>query len=119
MNLSAIARFAVLAAEFAGIAVIVLGSLVLCWHFARALRQGESIGRAYHLLRRNLGRVILLGLEFLVAADIMRTVTTRPSFAELGVLGALVLIRTFLSFALEIEINGKLPWRMDNEAERL
>ncbi len=116
MALKSLVEIVVLAAELAGVAVIVLGALALCLHFARALLRGQQVSEAYRPLRRNLGRVILLGLEFLVAADIVRTVSARPSFQDLGVLGALVVIRTFLSFALEIEINGRLPWKMGSDA---
>jgi hypothetical protein len=57
------------------------------------------------------GRSILLGLEFLVAADIIRTVAVQPSLENVTVLGLIVLIRTFLSFSLEVEIDGRWPWR--------
>jgi uncharacterized membrane protein len=57
------------------------------------------------------GRSILLGLEFLVAADIIRTVAVQPSLQNVAVLGLIVLIRTFLSFSLEVEIDGRWPWR--------
>lgn len=106
----------VIALEGGGIAVIVIGALILLWRFAVGVLRGVPASDAYHLLRRNLGRVILLGLEFLVAADIINTVSVRPSFHDLGVLGLLVVIRTFLSFALEIEINGRLPWKMGSDA---
>ena len=59
----------------------------------------------------SLGRSILLGLEFLVAADIIRTVAVQPSLQNVAVLGLIVLIRTFLSFSLEVEIDGRWPWR--------
>jgi uncharacterized membrane protein len=66
---------------------------------------------AYRQYRGDLGRAILLGLEFLVAADIIGTVAVDPTFRSLGVLGLIVLIRTFLSFALEVEIQGRWPWQ--------
>ncbi len=66
---------------------------------------------AFHRYRANLGRGILLGLEHLVAADIIGTVAVTPSFENLAVLGLIVLIRTFLSFSLEVEIEGHWPWR--------
>jgi uncharacterized membrane protein len=78
------------------------------------LRQGfGALGwaRAFRGYRANLGRGILLGLELLVAADIIGTVAVTPSFQSLGVLGLIVLIRTFLSFSLEIEIEGHWPWQ--------
>lgn len=66
---------------------------------------------AYQRHRGSLGRAILLSLEFLVAADIIGTVAVEPTLHNLGVLGIIVLIRTFLRFALEAEINGHWPWR--------
>jgi uncharacterized membrane protein len=96
--------------EAGGIAVIVLGALVATVVFARRLTVGGGFDAAYHGYRLNLGRAILLGLEFLVAADIIGTVAVEPTFANLGVLGVIVVIRTFLSFSLEVEINGRWPW---------
>ena len=69
-------------------------------------RTDQDIYRRY---RRSLGRSILLGLELLVAADIIRTVAVTPTFESVGVLGLIVLIRTFLSFSLELEITGRWP----------
>jgi uncharacterized membrane protein len=72
------------------------------------LRDGPA---SYHRLRLYLGRSIVLGLELLVAADIINSVAINPSFASVGVLGLIVLVRTFLSWALEVEINGEWPWQ--------
>ncbi len=66
---------------------------------------------AYRRLRLNLGRSIVLGLELLVAADIINSVAINPTFASVGVLGLIVLVRTFLSWSLEVEINGEWPWQ--------
>lgn len=97
--------------EAAGIAVIVLGSAgAAAFYLQRSLRRHDA-REAYHRLRAGLGRAILLGLEFLVAADIIRTVAIQPTFQKLGVLGLLVVIRTFLSFTLEVEIDGHWPWQ--------
>ncbi|MCP9488663.1 MAG: DUF1622 domain-containing protein [Solirubrobacteraceae bacterium MAG38_C4-C5] len=68
---------------------------------------------AFGKYRQGIGRAILLGLEFLVAADIIRTVAVDPTFAGAGVLAIIVFIRTFLSFALELEISGRWPWQRD------
>jgi uncharacterized membrane protein len=65
----------------------------------------------YRLYRQSLGRAILLGLEFLVAGDIIRTVAVSPTFAGVGVLAVIVLVRTFLSFSLEAELDGRPPWQ--------
>jgi uncharacterized membrane protein len=91
-----------------GVGVIVLGVLAATGAAALRLRRGEP---AYQPYRRQIGRSILLGLEFLVAADIIRTVAVEPSFTSVGVLAGIVLIRTFLSFSLELEITGRWPWQ--------
>jgi uncharacterized membrane protein len=96
--------------ELAGVVTIIAGGLVATVHFFAAIRTGE-FDQAYRSYRRNVGRAILLGLELLVAADIIGTVALQPTFRDVGVLAAIVLIRTFLSFSLEIEITGRLPWR--------
>ncbi|WP_457092946.1 DUF1622 domain-containing protein [Microvirga sp. P5_D2] len=72
--------------------------------------QGRSISGAFNLYRSNIGRAIQLGLEFLVAADIINTVAIEPTLESLMILGGIVLIRTFLSFSLEVEIEGRWPW---------
>ena len=68
-------------------------------------------GDRYRLFRQQLGRSILLGLELLVAADIIRTVAVTPTLSSVSVLALIVLIRTFLSFSLELEITGRWPWQ--------
>lgn len=98
------------AIEIGGIAIIVLGllgaSIAVIWQVLR----GRSGPEAFSLYRSNLGRAILLGLEFLVAADIISTVAIEPTLQSLLILGGIVLIRTFLSFSLEVEIEGRWPW---------
>lgn len=92
-----------------GVTVIVVGAFAATVMAALRLgRRGEAVYRPY---RQQLGRSILLGLEFLVAADIIRTVAITPTFTSVGVLAGIVLIRTFLSFALEVEITGRWPWQ--------
>ncbi len=71
---------------------------------------------AYQQFRRRIGRSILLGLEILVAADIIHTVATTPTFQSLGVLGLLILIRTFLSIEIEMELEGRWPWQREAPA---
>ena len=66
---------------------------------------------AYRVYRQQVGKAILLGLEFLVAGDIIRTVAVAPTFAGVGVLAILVVVRTFLSFTLDVELTGKWPWQ--------
>lgn len=105
--------------ELVGIAVIVVGAIIATGGFGRALGRRVDPESAYRLYRRALGRSILLGLEFLVAADIIRTVAIRPTLESLAVLAVIVLIRTFLSFALEVEMDGVWPWdRRRAEARR-
>ncbi len=95
------------AIEAAGVIVIVLGVLVAGFGFLRD--RGEQ--GAYHRLRATLGRAILLGLELLVAADIINTVAIEPTLQSVFVLAGIVAIRTFLSLSLEVEITGRWPWR--------
>lgn len=104
------------AVEFTGIAVILAGILWSALRFAGAVRRGEG-ERAYRALRSNLGRSILLGLELLVAADIINTVAIEPTLTSVAVLAVIVAIRTFLSFSLELEIDGRWPWQR-GEGER-
>lgn len=102
--------------EVVGIAVIVLGAALATALFLHHLYRDRSFNEAYSRYRSNLGRAILLGLELLVAADIIRTVAVEPTFRSLGVLAIIVVIRTFLSFALEVEINGHWPWEAAERA---
>ncbi|HXJ19421.1 MAG TPA: DUF1622 domain-containing protein [Polyangia bacterium] len=93
--------------EAAGTFVMTLGALVA---LVLALRDRESAG-VYKVFRNRLGRAIILGLELLVAADILRTISTQPTILQVGALGGIVLIRTFLSFSLEVELDGRWPWQ--------
>jgi uncharacterized membrane protein len=98
----------------AGVAVIVLGVIAAT---GRALLSAPPPGLdRYMAYRQNLGRAILLGLELLVAGDIIKTVAVAPTLQNMIVLGAIVLIRTFLSFSLELEINGRWPWQQKTPA---
>jgi uncharacterized membrane protein len=97
--------------EAVGIAIIVLGAIVSSLYFLWQLLNGGVLADSYQAYRANLGRGILLGLEFLIAADIIGTVAFEPTLENLGVLAIIVLIRTFLSFTLEVEIQGRWPWQ--------
>lgn len=97
--------------EVGGVIMLVLTAIVATLLLFRDWRRAGSFPAAYKAYRRNLGRGILLGLEFLVIGDIIGTVAVEPSFANLGVLALIVIIRTFLSFSLEVEIEGRLPWK--------
>ena len=103
------------AVEVIGIGIIVIGAI---WSLGRFLRQlGRSDEGAVGRFRTGLGRAILLGLEFLVAADIISTVAIDPTLDSLAVLAGIVLIRTFLSFSLEVEIEGRWPWQRGDRAQ--
>ena len=95
--------------DVAGIVIIVVGAAAASVQYGRRVR-GDGSSDAYSLYRRTLGRAILLGLEFLVAGDIIRTVAISPTFTSVGVLGAIVAIRTFLSVALQVETEARWPW---------
>ncbi len=95
--------------DLAGVAAIVAGAAVASVLAARGLLQRRE--KVYEMYRQQLGRAILLGLELLVAADIIRTVAVTPTFESLGVLAVIVLIRTFLSYSLQLEVTGRLPWQ--------
>ena len=97
--------------ELAGSAIIVYGILSAGIVFLRAVAQGVPRPEAFRQCRSSLGMSILLGLEFLVAADIINTVAIEPTLQSLAVLAGIVLIRTFLSFSLEVEIEGRWPWQ--------
>jgi uncharacterized membrane protein len=97
--------------EVVGVAVLLSGALLAAAVFARRLLRGAGFEVAYHGLRADLGRAILLGLELLVIADIIGTVAIEPSLQNLGVLAVIVAIRTALSFALELEVSGRWPWQ--------
>ena len=96
--------------QVVGIAVLVIGALLAFVLYLKAPRRRDT-PMAYSDLRRDLGKAILVGLELLVAADIISSVAINPTFATVGVLGLIVLIRTFLSWSLEVEVNGRWPWQ--------
>ena len=93
----------------AGVAVIVIGAVIAAG--AAGIRIAHHEAGAYTRFREQLGRTILLGLELLVAADIVRTVATQPTLTNVAVLAIIVLIRTFLSFSLGVELTGRWPWQ--------
>ncbi|MGA9520820.1 MAG: DUF1622 domain-containing protein [Myxococcaceae bacterium] len=96
--------------EGAGVLSMLLGALFALVRAIQVWRK-ESGSDAFRSFRENLGRAILLGLEFLVAADIVRTVVEAPTLLNVSVLGLIVVIRTFLSFTLQVELEGVWPWR--------
>ena len=96
--------------EWAGIGIIVVGAVVTCWVAAASYR-ASGPATAYVASRRTFGRALLLGLEVLVAADLIRTVSVDLTLEGIGALGLLVVVRTILSFSIDVEVNGVLPWR--------
>jgi uncharacterized membrane protein len=102
--------------EVLGVCILVLGSLIALLHVALSLMHRQSPTTVYQNLRQDLARAIMLGLEFLVAADIIRSVALEPSFQSVGVLGLIVVVRTFLSWSLEVEMSGEWPWQRASRA---
>ena len=96
--------------EAAGVLILLIGGVISTIVYLRDLSRG---GRrtAYTALRHNLGRTILLGLEILIIADIIQTVAIEQTLESALALGLIVLVRTFLSFSLDIEMDGVVPWR--------
>lgn len=97
--------------EAIGVGAITLFALYALFNAAARILRKEDRESIFQEIRQLLGRGILLGLEFLIAADIIYTVAVELTFQSIGVLAIVVLIRTFLSFTLEVEINGRWPWQ--------
>jgi uncharacterized membrane protein len=112
MTISAFIEHAGTAADIAGVVMIVGGLVLATIRLARPMRSDES---RYARYRQDLGRAILLGLEVLVAADIVRTVALTPTRESLTVLAMIVAIRTFLSWSLSLELEGRWPWQRSRE----
>ena len=103
--------------EVVGVAILAIGSIVAIVGAAVAVMRGQRL-EAYERARRDMGRAILLGLEVLIIADIVLTITVHPTLESSLALGLIVVVRTFLSISLEIELDGVVPWhkrRMDAE----
>ena len=96
--------------EMLGVGILIVGSVVGIVTYVRDVRRIDRT-RAYVRLRGNIGRTILLGLEVLIVADIVKTVAIDSTIESALTLGVIVLVRTFLSFSLEIELEGVVPWR--------
>ncbi|MDY0350498.1 MAG: DUF1622 domain-containing protein [Desulfobulbaceae bacterium] len=105
------AEFCAVMVEALGIGIITLIALNALFQAVIRLFRKEEADLIFQELRLRLGRGILLGLELLIAADIIHTVAVDLTFKSVGVLAVVVLIRTFLSFALEVELNGRWPWQ--------
>jgi uncharacterized membrane protein len=107
--------------EVAGVGILAIGSLVALLGAAAGLSRGER-RVAYEGARHDVGRAVLLGLEVLIIADIVQTITIDPTLESAATLALIVLVRTFLSFSLEIELEGVVPWhrrsRTDDRVDR-
>jgi len=110
-------EFIGLVIEVYGVAVIAIGVAYATFLFVSNAIQRDRRSSLYKSYRGLLGRVLLLGLEILVAADIVRTVALEPSLQNVAVLGLLVLVRTFLSWSIVVEIEGRWPWQAKRAAE--
>lgn len=106
-----------LAIDAVGVAVIVVAIASAGLTFARRLGARAPFETVYRELRQSIGRGVLLGLELLVAGDIIRTVAIAPTFESVGVLALIVAIRTFLSFSLEVELTGRWPWQQGSPGQ--
>ncbi len=108
-------------AETVGIIIDAVGVLVIVLGLLAAVAKYALIGRSspepYRRLRQDIGKGILLGLEFLVAADRIRTVAVTPTLQGVLILGIIVVIRTFLSMALQVELEGRWPWQRSGTAD--
>lgn len=103
-----------------GVSIMVIGLAISMGSYVKRYLTGDRSLSSYRSVRASTGRSILLGLEFLVAGDIIRTVATEPTFSEVGVLAVIVAIRTFLSMTLELEVSGRWPWQTrSTESEAL
>jgi uncharacterized membrane protein len=102
--------------ELVGVVVLVVGSALALAGFAQGLLRGER-AEAYERARQGIGRAILLGLEILIIADIVLTITVDATLESAVALGLIVLVRTFLSFSLEVELEGVWPWQRGRRRE--
>lgn len=119
MDISSVAATLTVILEGFGMAVISIAVVLSTGSALRRVVARATYEKIYEHYRRDVGRGVLLGLEFLVAADIIHTVAVELSFESLGTLGAIVLIRTFLSVALEVEIEGRWPWEANRPGSPL
>ncbi len=114
MNFSDVVEAVGKALDAVGVGAIVLG-VVYATIIVAVRGEGSSGDDRYRVYRQNIGRAILLGLEFLVAADIIRTVAVSPTFRSAGVLAIIVLLRTLLAMTLQLETEGRWPWQRRDE----
>ena len=98
-----------LALDAMGVVIVAAGAFIALLH--AVFHRARTVGDRYRTLREDLGRAILLGLEFLIAGDIIRSVVVDPTLMNVAVLGLIVLVRTFLSMTLQLEVEGRWPWQ--------
>jgi uncharacterized membrane protein len=103
------------ALDAVGVLIIVVGAVIATVRFVA--RPGTDFSATYRSYRQGLGRAILLGLEFMIAGDIIRTVVVAPTLENVLILALIVVIRTFLSMALQLEVEGRWPWRRADETK--
>lgn len=111
-------EYAAIGIEFLAVAIIVIAILYSSTRYVYQLARRQNIENRYDIYRASLGRSLLLGLEILVAADVIRTVALEATLESVAVLGLLVLIRIFLSWSLVVEIEGRWPWRPKVDQEQ-
>lgn len=111
VHMKEVFELTVTAFEAAAVLVLISGALFSVMRYLKRLYQGANQEQAYHDFRQGFGRGLLMALDLLVAADIILTVAVDLTFETLGMLGSLVLIRTFLHFVLELELTGRWPWQ--------
>lgn len=101
--------------EATGVLTLVIGAVIALYRYLLNMQGFKT--RSYKVLRQDLGKAILLGLEILVAGDIIATVVTEPAMNRVLALGVVVLIRTFLSLSIQVEIEGRFPWQKGEEEQ--
>ena len=97
-------------------AVIVAGFVFAAGRYAAEFPKLER-AESFRSFKINLGQALMLGLEILVVADVIETITTEPTFASLAVLAAIVILRTFVSWTLTLEVEGRWPWQAGEEED--
>ena len=115
-SMTELLKITVIAFEMLAAGVLIIGATVFLVRFINALLRGSQGRMEFRKFRHGFGHTLLLALDLLVAADIILTVTLDLSFEALGMLGLLVLIRTFLHFILELEVSGRWPWQAARRA---
>ena len=117
MSYEEIVSDAVKVVEAAGASIMVFGGLVVFAVYVPRMLSPVKRSGSYEALRRQLGRCILLGLEVLIVADIVRTIIVDQTIESVAVLGVIVIVRILLSFSLEVEMDGMWPWNRWRRAE--